>query len=151
MSMHSAGIVPPSCTFFHPQRLHGPLPGLDSVPALHWLCEFGYLGCIPARPIYIYIYILSSTARQFRCITTLQCGWSWDRNPADSNANPRFYHSVTRKLAQAKEICIRIWYFRFLFHILVLYSCFRLHGDTVKQEKETTQAIPCFMGRTIKS
>ena len=28
---------------------------------------------------------------------------SWDRNPADSNANARFYHSVTRKLALAKE------------------------------------------------
>ena len=29
---------------------------------------------------------------------------SWDRNPVNSNANPRFYHSATRKLAQSKEI-----------------------------------------------
>ena len=29
---------------------------------------------------------------------------SWNRNLADSNANPRFYHLATRKLAQAKEI-----------------------------------------------
>ena len=29
---------------------------------------------------------------------------SLERNPVDSNANPRFYHSATRKPAQAKEI-----------------------------------------------
>ena len=29
---------------------------------------------------------------------------NWDRNPVDSNANPRFYHSAIRKPAQAKEI-----------------------------------------------
>ena len=28
---------------------------------------------------------------------------SRDRNPVDLNANPRFYNSATRKLAQAKE------------------------------------------------
>ena len=27
---------------------------------------------------------------------------SWDRNPVDSNANPRFYHSATRKPAPVK-------------------------------------------------
>ena len=58
--------------------------------------------------IYIYIYILSSTDR---CVSFYQNSsvWldrldsrSWDRNPVDSNANPRFYHSATRKPAPAK-------------------------------------------------
>ena len=54
---------------------------------------------------YIYIYILSSTDRSVSfyqnssvCLDTLDSR-SWDRNPVDSNANPRFYHSATRKHA----------------------------------------------------
>ena len=60
--------------------------------------------------IYIYIYILSSTDRPVSFYQNSSV-WldrldsrSWDRNSVDSNANPRFYHSATRKLAQVKEI-----------------------------------------------
>ena len=58
----------------------------------------------------IYIYILSSTDRSVSFYQNTSV-WldrldsrSWDRNPVDSNANPRFYYSTTRKPAQAKEI-----------------------------------------------
>ena len=58
---------------------------------------------------HIYIYIVIH--RQTVSLNHNSSVWldsldsrSWDRNPADSNANPRFYHSATRKLAQAKEI-----------------------------------------------
>ena len=62
--------------------------------------------------IYIYIYILFCHP-QNRPVSFYQNSslWlerldsrSWDRNPVDSNANPRSYHSATRKPAQAKEI-----------------------------------------------
>ena len=58
--------------------------------------------------IYIYIYILSSTDRpvSFHQNSSVWLdrldSLSWDQNPLD--ANPRFYHSATRKPAQAKEI-----------------------------------------------
>ena len=58
----------------------------------------------------IYIYILSSTYRLVSFYKNSSV-WrdridsrSWDRNPVDSNANPRFCHSATRKPAQVKEI-----------------------------------------------
>ena len=68
--------------------------------------------------LYIYIkhainlseYILSSTDRpvSFYQNSSVWLDWldsqSWDRKPVNSNANPRFYHSATRKLAKAKEI-----------------------------------------------
>ena len=60
--------------------------------------------------LHIYIYILSSKDRSVSfyqnylvCLDRLDSR-SRDRNPVDSNANPRFYHSATRKLAQAREI-----------------------------------------------
>ena len=46
----------------------------------------------------------------FRSIRTHQCGQNilasgcWDRNPVDSNANPRLYPAATRKPAAAKQI-----------------------------------------------
>ena len=56
------------------------------------------------------IYILSSADRSVS-FNQNSSMWSdrldsrsWDRNLVDSNANPRFYHSATRKPAQAKEI-----------------------------------------------
>ena len=65
----------------------------------------------------IYIYILSSTDRPVSFYQN-SLVWldrldsrCWDRNPVDSNANPRFYHSATRKLAQEKKfkrLCITI-------------------------------------------
>ena len=65
--------------------------------------------------IYACIYILSSTDRSVSFYQNSSV-WldsldsrSWDRNPVDSNANPRFYYSATRKLAQAmefKRLCI---------------------------------------------
>ena len=54
------------------------------------------------RIIYIYIfniYILSSTDRSVSFYQNSSVwldrldSWSWDQNPVDSNANPRFYHS----------------------------------------------------------
>ena len=59
--------------------------------------------------IYIYIYIYIVIHRRTVSLYHNSSAWldmlesrSWDRNPASSNANPRFYHSATRKLA--KEI-----------------------------------------------
>ena len=65
--------------------------------------------------IYIYIYLIYNIyiVIHNRSVSFYQNSsvWldrldsrSWDRNPVDSNANPRFYHSATRKLVQAKEI-----------------------------------------------
>ena len=61
--------------------------------------------------IYIYIYIYFVIQRQTVSFYQNSSGWldrldsrSWDRNLPDWNANPRFYHSATRKPAQAKEI-----------------------------------------------
>ena len=58
--------------------------------------------------IYIYIYILSSTDRSVSFYQNSSV-WldgldsrSWDRNPVDSNANPRFYHSAMRNPTLAK-------------------------------------------------
>ena len=55
--------------------------------------------------IYIYIYILSFTdwpvsfyQNSSVWLNRLDSRY-WDRNPVDSNANPRFYHSATRKPA----------------------------------------------------
>ena len=55
--------------------------------------------------IYIYIYILSSTDRSVLFYQNSSV-WldrldsrSWDQNPVDSNTNPSFYHSATRKPA----------------------------------------------------
>ena len=60
--------------------------------------------------IYIYIYILSSTYRPVLFYQNSSV-WldrldsrTWDWNLADWNANPRFYHSATRKPVQVKEI-----------------------------------------------
>ena len=56
------------------------------------------------------IYILSSTDRSVSFYQNSSV-WleildsrSWDRNPVDSNANPRLYPSATRKPAAAKKI-----------------------------------------------
>ena len=58
----------------------------------------------------VYVYIFSSRDRYVSFyqnssvwLDRLDSG-NWDRNPVDSNAIPRFYHSATRKLAQLKEI-----------------------------------------------
>ena len=60
---------------------------------------------------YIYIYIYIVIPRQTVSFCQNSSVWldkldsrSWDRNLTDWNANPRFYHSATRKLAQANEI-----------------------------------------------
>ena len=64
--------------------------------------------------IYMYIYILSSTDRSVSLYQNSSVwldridSWSWDRNPVDSNANPRFYHSATRKPVKAKKFK-RLW------------------------------------------
>ena len=57
--------------------------------------------------MYIYIVIHRQTVSFYHnasvWLDTLD-SQSWDRNPADSDVNPRFYHSSKRKLVQAKEI-----------------------------------------------
>ena len=59
---------------------------------------------------------------------------SWDQNPADSNANPRFYHSATRKPAQAKE------FETLMYHICFVYI-YPLNGYRELNSFEE----PCFM------
>ena len=49
---------------------------------------------------YIYIVIHRRTVSFYQNSTV----WSWDRNLADCNANPRCYPSVTRDPTRAKEI-----------------------------------------------
>ena len=61
--------------------------------------------------IYIYMYIYIVIHRQTVSFYQNSSVWldrldslGWDRNLADWNANPRFYHSAMRKPAQVKEI-----------------------------------------------
>ena len=49
--------------------------------------------------IYIYKYIHSQTVSLYQNSSVWLDSRSWDRNPTDLNANPRFYHSATRELA----------------------------------------------------
>ena len=76
---------------------------------LVWFYDISTIVCFlmlsPAY-IYIYIYVLSSTDRPVSFYQNSSV-WldrldsrSWDRNLADWNANPRFYHSATRKPVQ---------------------------------------------------
>ena len=58
--------------------------------------------------IYIYIYILSSTERSVSFYQN-SLVWldildsrNWDRNPVDSNANPRLYPSATEKTSSSE-------------------------------------------------
>ena len=67
-----------------------------------------YVGMTQQRKYLNIIYILSSTDRSVSFYQNSSV-WldrldsrSWDQNPVDSNANPRFYHSATRKPAPAK-------------------------------------------------
>ena len=70
--------------------------------------------------IYIYIYIVSH--RQTVLFYQNSSVWldrqdsrSWDRNLANCNTNPRFYHSTVGNPAQAKEI------YTLMYHICFVY------------------------------
>ena len=107
---------------------------------IYYVCIFHtyiYIYIHTHTHIYIYIYIYIVIHRQTVSFCQNSSVWrdrldsgSWDRNQADCNANPRFYHSATRKPTQAKEI------YTLMYHICFVYI-YPLNGYNSFEE-------PCF-------
>ena len=86
------------------------LEGLSSYICRMWAPKQNFLNN-PCVCVCIYIYIYIVIHRQTVSLYQNSSVWlnsldsrSWDRKLVDWNANPRFYHSATRKPTQAKEI-----------------------------------------------
>ena len=56
------------------------------------------------KGMHIYIVIHRQTVSFYQNSSVRLDSRNWDQNLADCNANPRLYHSATRKPEQAKEI-----------------------------------------------
>ena len=78
--------------------------------------------CYTHTHTYIYIVIHRQTVSLYQnssvWLNRLDSS-SWDSNLADWNANPRFYHTTMRKLAQAKEILTLMYHISFVYIYLL--------------------------------